>query len=97
MNSQRPDSAGAEYLAIQALAFLAEDTERLERFLTLTGITIDTLRQDAQNPAILSAVLEHLMGDESLLLTFAANNGTDPALVARAHRELEQDGRADSF
>lgn len=87
-DTRSPDEA--EYLAIQVLAFLAEDAPRLERFLKLTGITPTALRDGAREPAILAALLDHLLGDESLLLTFAANTGTDPADVARARRTLER-------
>jgi hypothetical protein len=82
----------AEYLAIQVLTFLAEDELRLERFLQLTGITPGALRDGVREPAILAALLDHLLSDESLLLTFAANSGTDPADIARARRILERDG-----
>lgn len=95
MAASRPDfsTEDAELLAIQALGFLVEEPERLERFLSLTGISIDTLKQDAGNHAVLSAILDHLLKDESLLLTFAANNGADPASIARAHHRLEHGGR----
>jgi len=95
MAPSRPDLSAddAEFLAIQALGFLAEDPERLERFLSLTGISVDTLKRDAGNPTVLTAILDHLLKDESLLLTFAANSGTDPASIARAHDRLEHGGR----
>lgn len=81
----------AEYLAIRALAFLAEDSGRLDRFMALTGITADRLKRDAGEPAVLTAILDHLLGDEPLLLAFAANNGADPAQVARARGVLERE------
>lgn len=88
-----PSYEEAEHAAIRALAFIAEDGARLERFLRLTGLSPDGLREAAARPTLLAAVLEYLLGDETLLLTFAANTGTDPAFVARAHRALE--GAAD--
>jgi hypothetical protein len=96
MAALRPDfsTEDAEFLAVRALGFLAEDSERLEQFLSLTGISVDTLKRDAGNPAVLTAILDHLLKDESLLLTFAANSGTDPANVARAHRRLEYGDRS---
>ena len=78
----------AELLAIKALTFLAEDESRLTRFLQLTGLSPVALREAAGEPAMLRAVLEHLLGDETLLLTFAANAGCDPASIARACRSL---------
>lgn len=81
--------ADAEHLAIRAIAFLCEDEARLDRFLSLTGWTPDALKQDAGRPAFLIAVLDHLSGDESLLLNFATETGTDPALVGQALLTIE--------
>ncbi|MEO6947009.1 MAG: DUF3572 family protein, partial [Nitrobacter sp.] len=40
----------AEIVAIQALSFVAGDTERLGRFLAETGIGPETLRASASDP-----------------------------------------------
>jgi hypothetical protein len=78
----------AESLAIDALAFLASDVERLGRFLSLTGLSPETIRQAARSRHFMAAVLDHLAGDESLLLAFAANHGIDPARVLQARESL---------
>ena len=78
----------AEILAIQALAFIAGDTERLGRFLAITGIGPEQIRDAAREPQFLAGVLEHVMGDESLLVAFAQDADIDPAAVGRAHRDL---------
>jgi hypothetical protein len=88
MNIRSRSSADAETIAIQALAFLGSDTERLERFLSLTGLTTGEIRQAAATPGFLGAVLEHVAGDETLLLTFAANAGIDPASIDAARQKL---------
>jgi len=75
-------------LAIQALAFLAEEPERLSAFLSATGIAIDDLRNAAGETDFLTGVLEHMLGDERLLLDFAGGVGIDPANVARARHAL---------
>jgi hypothetical protein len=74
----------AETLAIQALAFIAEDPERLASFLGASGIDPAGIRGAAREPRFLAGVLEHMLGDETLLLAFADSAGIDPALVARA-------------
>jgi hypothetical protein len=84
------DVEHAEGIALSALAFLAEDVERLQRFLALTGVGPADLRQRARTPRILAAVLEHLLQDESLLLVFAASHGVAPELIAPAQSQLEQ-------
>jgi hypothetical protein len=78
----------AETLAIQALGFLAEEPERLGAFLSITGIAHEDIRQAAREPGFLAGVLDHMLADESLLITFADNAGLDPASVARARRAL---------
>ena len=78
----------AETLAIQALAFIAAEPERLEGFLGATGLTVDRLRESATAPDFLAGVLEHMLADESLLLAFADSAAVDPAAVARARNAL---------
>jgi hypothetical protein len=78
----------AELLAVEALAYLAGEPERLGRFLALTGILPDTIRAAARDPGFLAAVLDHIAGDERLLVAFAGERGCDPAEVARARKAL---------
>lgn len=80
-------SAAAE-LAIVALTFLAEEPERLGRFLQLSGIGLGSIRTAAREPNFLLGVLEHVAGDEALLLAFADHGGIDPSDVARARGTL---------
>jgi len=74
----------AEALAIQALGFLAEDGERLGRFLAFTGIEAQSLRDAAREPNFLLGVLDHLAGDERLLTEFATHKELTPEVVTRA-------------
>lgn len=83
-----PTAEEADALALAGLAFLAEDTPRLGRFLALTGIGPDQLRAVADAPETLVAVLDHLLADESLLLVFTASNGIAPETVAPARAIL---------
>jgi Protein of unknown function (DUF3572) len=78
----------AESLAIQALAFLAEEPERLAGFLAATGLAPESIRESAGHPDFLIGVLEHMLADESLLIAFADSAATDPAEIARAHGAL---------
>jgi len=88
-----PKNAGisresAENLAISALGFLAQDPERLGRFLELAGIGPDMIRAAAADPAFLSGVLDHVAGDEGLLRAVAEHAGVSPETVERAHLAL---------
>lgn len=90
------DRDAAQTIAVEGLGFLAGDSERLERFLALSGLNPATLRAAAGAPGFLLAVLDHIAGDERLLVTFSAAAGRDPRDIARARdilgeRQREQD------
>jgi hypothetical protein len=78
----------AEMLAVQALGFIAEDPERLNGFLSVTGVEPGAIRNAASEPGFLAGVLEHMLGDETLLIAFADSAGIDPAEIARARNAL---------
>jgi hypothetical protein len=78
----------AEALAIEGLGFLASDMERLEPFLSLTGLDPRNLRAAAADPGFLAGVLDHIAGSEKLLVAFADQNGRNPADIARARMAL---------
>jgi hypothetical protein len=79
-----------EMLAVQALAFIAEDDSRLGHFVAATGIDPQSIRDAAREPNFLVGVLEHILADENLLVAFADGAGIDPAEVARARQALEK-------
>ena len=79
----------AEALAIAALGFLAADSDRLERFLALSGLTPESLRRAAATAGFLPSVLAHVASDERLVLAFAAAEGCDPSLIGAAQAGLE--------
>jgi hypothetical protein len=86
------DADQAESIALAALDFLAQDLQRLGRFLALTGMGPAELRAEARSPRVLAAVLDHLLRDESLLLVFSAGHGVEPELIAPAQALLERQG-----
>ena len=77
-----------EVIGLAALGFLAGEPERLVRFLALTGTTLEDLRERAGEPALLGAVLDHLLSDETLLFLFAEAETLHPADVAAARQKL---------
>lgn len=80
----------AEMLAVQALGFIAEEPERLTRFLNLTGLDAGEIRHAAGTPGFLGGVLEHMLADESLLVAFASAAGVDPVEIGRARTVLSE-------
>ena len=75
---------GAEAIAAQGLAFLAEEPRRLSRFLALTGLDSADVAARVNDQAFLAAILEHLLEDESLLLVFAAGASVAPETIPAA-------------
>ena len=82
----------AEIIALKALGFLVSSPDRAERFLNLSGLAPEDLRSRAGDPHFLAGVIEHLLADESLLVMFAEDSGTDPRVPVLAG-EILRDGR----
>lgn len=78
----------AEELAVQALTYIAGDSEQLGRFLAMTGIGPGEIRGAAQEPGFLAGVLDYIAGDERLLSDFAAEAGIDPGDIGKARAAL---------
>lgn len=78
----------AEELAIQALTFIAGDSERLGRFLAVTGIGPTEIRTAAREPAFLAGVLDYMASDEHLIGAFVNESGLDPSDIERARTAL---------
>jgi len=81
----------AEGLAIQALTFIAQDGERLGRFLAEAGLGPAEIRAAAREPGFLAGVLDHVASDQRLIESFAADAGLHPSEIDKARRELGGD------
>ncbi len=77
-----------DLLAAQALAFMADDPDRLGVFLSLTGLTPDSLRESAGGAGFARGVLTHVMADEGLLIDLAAHLGLPPSAIDQAARQV---------
>jgi Protein of unknown function (DUF3572) len=78
----------ATTLALEALAFLAADSDAFGRFANLTGLDPTSARARAGEPEFLASVLDFLLSDEALLLDFCADGSTDPHRVHLARHAL---------
>ena len=90
MKSPRLTRGEAEVIALKVLAFLAGDPQRISRFLTLSGVDLGSLRGAASDPEFLAGLLNHLLEDESLLLSFTAEQEIDPRIPAIAAQLLSR-------
>lgn len=88
MKTAPPPAASAEIIALKALGFLAEEPDRLQRFMELSGLNPEVIRRDAGEPAFLAGVLDHLLADQTLLLMFTEAAGLTPAEVERGRNRL---------
>lgn len=78
----------AETLALQALAYLAAEEQRLYRFLLATGLTPQDVRDRAADPLFLAGVLDHLLTDDAMTAAFAEAYALAPEAVMAARRRL---------
>lgn len=77
------EAADPGALALSALGWVLADDIRAGRFLSLTGLTPDTLRAGLDEPAVLGAVLDFLGAHEPDLIAAADALAVPPrALVA---------------
>ena len=82
------DAAEAERIAVGALDYLAGEAGRLTRFLDATGLSAPGLRAAAAEPGFLAGVLDHVVGDEALLVACAGALAIPPERLAAAWRRL---------
>ena len=78
----------AEWIAAQALRFIATDGDRLARFIGLTGINAGEIRENLDQPVFLAGILDYLLEDESLLLECVESAGCAPEEPAMARAVL---------
>ena len=76
-------------LALSALAATLTDERRAQRFLDVTGIGTDELRERASDPSLLAAVLAFLEAHEPDLIAVAEDVGVPPEQLVRTRAELE--------
>ncbi len=65
----------AETLAAQALSWIAEDTDRLNAFMAMTGAAPADLMRDAAKPAFLGTVLDYILTEDTLVIAFCDTRG----------------------
>jgi hypothetical protein len=78
----------AETLAVAAFSALTADEERMSRFMTLSGLQPDTIRQAAGSPRFFAAILDYVVSDEPLLIALASELGVKPERLMGAHLAL---------
>jgi hypothetical protein len=76
-------------LALSALGWILEDTDRATRMLALTGLTPDVLRGAVAERGTQGAILAFLEAHEPDLVAASDYIGVNPRALVRARMELE--------
>lgn len=77
-------------ISLRALAWVLSDDVRAQRFLDITGLDADGLRNALGEPATHLAVLDFLCAHEPDLVAAAESLGLEPAELAAARERLER-------
>ena len=85
---ERSTNADPTAVVLQALAAMLAEPRRAERFLALTGIDAEQLRDRIDDPGLLVAVIGFLESHEPDLVAVAEAIGTTPEKLIAAGRTL---------
>ena len=80
----RLNPENAETIALNALGYLVDSPQALDRFMQHSGVDLTTIRARAGERDLLVAVLDFLMADEELLVEFCESTRTEPRAVQMA-------------
>ena len=89
------EDESARSLALDVLLWIADEPDRMMPFLAASGLGPDTLRESARDPAFLAGVLDHVMGNEPVLLACARGLDVAPERIAAAWRRLSPEPAGD--
>jgi hypothetical protein len=78
----------AENLAVRSFSYIVADEGRMSRFLDVTGLRAETIREAAASPGFYAAVMDYVAADESLLLDLAQSLEVGPETLMDARRRL---------
>ncbi|KXG86466.1 DUF3572 domain-containing protein [Agrobacterium bohemicum] len=78
--------------AIAILGWLASEPDMLSRFLALTGLQPNMLRQSVNDPGFLAGLTDFIMSHEPDLMAFCEATGTKPEDVAAAWHHFSGPG-----
>ncbi|MEM6409082.1 MAG: DUF3572 domain-containing protein [Pseudomonadota bacterium] len=81
-----PDAA--QTLALQALGWILSTDDLAQVFMGSTGASVDTMRENATDPAFLASVLDFLMMDDTWVTGFCDHAGFDYMDPMRARQML---------
>jgi hypothetical protein len=78
----------AEIFALQALAYLATQEDKMNVFANLSGLGSGDIMARAGESDLLAGVMDFLLSDEELLTDFCTAQNVSPETPARARQSL---------
>ena len=78
----------ADTIALNVIKFIVLDMELLSQFLTVTGLSLVSLRDNVQQPETLAAVVDFLLANEEALMRFCEDHSLRHEDVWRALNQL---------
>ena len=75
-------------IALEAFTALSNHGGRLARFMNISGLTPETIRDAAGEPTFLAGILDYVASDESLLLELAREMDVKPERIMEARSAL---------
>ena len=82
----------AEDIALKLFQGMACDDELMQRFLDMTGLSYDSLRQASQSSGFMLAVIDFISGNEHDLLALAERLKIKPEDIMHARHTLSPHG-----
>ncbi len=89
------NTSDSNVIALQLMAFIVSNDERLERFSALSGIGPFEMQTGASDPVFLGFMLDYALQDEALILEFAQIHEISPQTLVNARRNFP--GANDDF
>jgi hypothetical protein len=85
---ERMEAGQAETQALEALGWLAADSDGIGLFLSLSGMDAAALRAAVGDRNLAVAILDFLLANEALLIKFCEMTGTGAGAIHRARHAL---------
>ena len=82
------NSEFAAEIGVSGIGFLAGEPEYFSRFVALTGVDVSDIADISQSEGFLAAVLQFILEDDSLLLSFCQAHDHESETVNKAYYKL---------
>ncbi len=78
----------ADTIALNIIKFIVLDMELLSQFLTVTGLSLVSLRDNVQQPETLAAIVDFLLANEKALVRFCEDQSLSHEDIWRVRTQL---------